>query len=100
MEGDIDRPNKAVVDKLKTFHSWDRTKQIELLQFLKKWFENPDTADAQLSSEARAWVGEMHADKELQRSLKVWLSRYCYDTDKTIREISSDVISAPHRLKQ
>ena len=93
LESDLDRPSKEVSAIIINFHRWGKEQQIKLLQFLKKWFDGEDNSLSglsDLSSEAQGIVESMQADKELQRSLRIWFSRYCYDPQKTIREISGD----------
>ena len=93
VEGEIDRPSKEVSEIIINFHGWDQEQQIRLLQFLKEWFSDKSGSPSvpnKLSPAAREIVERMQADKELQRSLKIWFSRYCYDPQKTINEISGD----------
>ncbi len=93
VENDIDRPSKEVAEVITQFHGWEKEQQIKLLEFLKEWFSSRDTSPSglnKLSSEAQEIVAKMQADKELQRSLKIWFSRYCYDPQKTINEISGN----------
>jgi len=93
LESDLDCPSKEVSAIIINFHKWGKEQQIKLLQFLKKWFNGEDdslSGLADLSSEAQEIIESMQADKELQRSLRIWFSRYCYDPQKTIREISGD----------
>ncbi|MFN3927461.1 MAG: hypothetical protein ACK4QL_09085 [Pseudanabaenaceae cyanobacterium] len=100
VEGDIDRPSKTVSEILRSFHGWSHPHKIELLSFLKEWFADPSAvAPDRLPEKARAIIAQMSADKELQRSLKVWFSRYCFDPDRTLREISGEVHSQPHKVK-
>jgi hypothetical protein len=99
VENEIDRPSKEVSEVITKFHGWEKEEQIKLLQFLKEWFSTKNgsvTGLNQLSSEAREIVERMQADKELQRSLKIWFSRYCYDSQKTINEISGDSFLDKH----
>jgi len=104
VEGDVDKPSQEVREKIKAFHNWEREKQIQLLQFLKEWFANPDQEPSirelnKLSGDGQDLVRAMHSNKELLRSLKVWLSRYCYDPAKTMGEITGESYSQPHRVK-
>jgi len=98
VENEIDRPSQEVSEVITQFHGWEKEQQIKLLEFLKEWFSSRDTSPSglnKLSSEAQEIVAKMQADKELQRSLKIWFSRYCYDPQKTITEISGD--NTPHQ---
>jgi hypothetical protein len=90
--GEVDNPSTKVAETIHAFHEWEQDKKQMFLLFLDDWFKNSKSVQehiSQLPQDCQTLLSEMTADSELQRSIKLWLSRYCHDPEAAMSQVNA-----------
>jgi len=82
-------PSQDVVAEIYYFHELTESQKLLLLPFLTRFFKDPDNTPFQdLPDEQRRWLKAIrNLNEQKQRSVAVWLSRYCINPEKALNEI-------------
>lgn len=90
VKADLPPPDRKIAENVKFFHELDERTKLELAPFLESFCKSPEhTSLASVPSEFRQWFEDLKSLKDAEfRSQAVWLSRYCYDRDKTMTTIN------------
>ncbi len=88
---DLPAPDRQIAENVKFFNQLNESTQLELAPVLEEFFKNPDkTSLISLPVELRGWLEELKKLEDTKfRSQAVWLSRYCYDREKTMMEVNA-----------
>ena len=82
-------PSQDVVAQIYYFHQLSESEKLDLLPVLTRFFKDPEnTPIADLPDEQRRWLKALQKlNEQKQRSVAVWLSRYCANPDKALSDI-------------
>ncbi|MFN3361414.1 MAG: hypothetical protein ACK421_08325 [Pseudanabaenaceae cyanobacterium] len=91
VKAELPAPAKKVAENVKFFHELSERVQLELAPVLEDFFKNPDkTSLVSVTPELRTWFEDLKKLKDDEfRSQSIWLSRYCYDPEKTMGEVNA-----------
>ncbi len=90
VKADLPSPDRKIAENVKFFHELDESTKLELAPLLESFFKSPDKISlASVPFEFRQWFENLKNLKDAEfKSQAVWLSRYCYDRDKTMTTIN------------
>jgi len=90
VKADLPPPDRKIAENVKFFHELDESTKLELAPFLESFCKSPDKVSlASVPFECRQWFEDLKSLKDAEfKSQAVWLSRYCYDRDKTMTTIN------------
>ncbi|MEN9265066.1 MAG: hypothetical protein Q6K99_02395, partial [Thermostichales cyanobacterium BF4_bins_65] len=82
-------PSQDVVAEVYYFHELPEAEKLKLLPLLGPFFKDPEnTPLTQFPEEQRPWLRAIQKlNEQKQRSVAVWLSRYCANPEKALSEI-------------
>jgi len=90
VKADLPFPDRKIAENVKFFHELSERTQLELAPVLEDFFKNPDkTSLVSVPAELRPWFEDLKKLKDGEfKSQAIWLSRYCYDREKTMNTIN------------
>jgi hypothetical protein len=90
VKADLPFPDRKVAENVQFFHELSERTQLELAPILEDFFKNPDkTSLVSVPAELRPWFEDLKKLKDAEfKSQAIWLSRYCYDREKTMNTIN------------
>ena len=90
VKADLPPPDRKIAENVKFFHELDERTKLELAPLLESFCKSPDKVSlASVPSEFRQWFENLKNLQDAEfKSQAVWLSRYCYDRDKTMTTIN------------
>lgn len=91
VKAELPAPAQKVAEHIKFFHELSERVKLELAPVLEDFFKNPDkTSLVSVPKELRSWFEELKKLKDDEfRSQAIWLSRYCYNPEKTMEEVNA-----------
>ncbi|MDY6783095.1 MAG: hypothetical protein SW833_11210 [Cyanobacteriota bacterium] len=90
VEGSLKNPEPDMAELIQFFHNLDEADKRQLLPLLENWFKNPEQVDIHSLPEAtQTWLGKTNSNPQQLRSTGVWLSRYCFDAEKTMEQVNA-----------
>ncbi|MCS6959217.1 MAG: hypothetical protein RMK91_04130 [Pseudanabaenaceae cyanobacterium SKYGB_i_bin29] len=101
---ELPHPAKVVAENVKFFHGLGEKMQLELAPFMEDFFKNPSKVSLiSVPAGLGTWFEDMKKLKDEEfRSQAIWLSRYCYDSEKTMAEVDSlfQILAETERQKE
>ncbi|MEN9202053.1 MAG: M48 family metalloprotease [Thermostichus sp. DG_1_6_bins_120] len=91
LTSDLPQPPGLLSQAILAFHRLSDEQKREVLPLLPTLFENPTSVSTVLLSvEAALWIEPLKTLNQQQlRLLSIWLSRYCFDPNTTLADLTS-----------
>jgi hypothetical protein len=90
VEGPLKNPEPDMAELIQFFHHLDEAGKRQLLPLLETWLKEPEKVDISSLPEAtQTWLREANSNPDKLRSTGVWLSRYCFDPEKTMEQVNA-----------
>ncbi len=88
---DLPAPALKVAQNVKFFHELSERTKLDLAPIMEDFFKSPDkTSLISVPNELRSWFEDLKKLKDIEfKSQSVWLSRYCFDPEKTMGEVNA-----------
>ncbi len=86
-------PHESVKTLVKVFHDLSSAEKQFVLPRMEAFLKDPAAIEidpAEMTGPVRSWLQQIqHLDEKYLKDFAIWLSRYCYDSDKTLRELGA-----------
>ncbi len=88
---DLPAPALKVAQNVKFFHELSERTKLDLAPVMEDFFKSPDkTSLISVPNELRSWFEDLKKLKDIEfKSQSVWLSRYCFNPEKTMGEVNA-----------
>lgn len=86
-------PHESVKTLVKVFHDLSTAEKQFVLPRMEAFLKDPAAIEidpTEMTGPVRIWLQQIqHLDEKHLKDFAIWLSRYCYDPDKTLKELGA-----------